>query len=50
MQAREIIARPCALEASAVLRVAKNAWRRDGGKFPLAKYLRESFATLEKEI
>ena len=26
------------------------AWRHDGGKKPLAKYLRESFATLESEM
>jgi hypothetical protein len=32
------------------MRVAMEAWRHDGGKKPLAKYLRESFATLESVI
>jgi AcrR family transcriptional regulator len=38
-----------AMVSIGALRVAKEAWRRDGGKLPLAKYLRESFATLEEE-
>jgi hypothetical protein len=32
------------------MRVVMEAWRRDSDKKPLAKYLRESFATLESEI
>ena len=32
------------------MRVATEAWRPDGGEKPLAKYLRENFATLESEI
>jgi len=32
------------------MRVAMEAWRHDSGKKRLAKYLRESFATLESVI
>jgi len=43
---------PAALQIVAMvsigaLRLAKQTWRQDGGKQPLAKYLQESFATLE---
>jgi AcrR family transcriptional regulator len=39
-----------AMVSIGAMRVAMEAWRHDGGKKPLAKYLRESFATLESEI
>lgn len=32
------------------MRVAKEAWRRDEGRYPLATYLQESFAALEKAV
>jgi hypothetical protein len=39
-----------AMVSIGAMRVAMEAWRQDGGKRPLAMYLRESFATLEAEI
>jgi hypothetical protein len=42
--------RMVAMVSIGAMRVAMEAWRHDGGKKPLAKYLRESFATLESEI
>jgi len=36
-----------AMASIGAMRVAKEAWRQEGGKKPLASYLRESFATLE---
>jgi AcrR family transcriptional regulator len=39
-----------AMVSIGALRVAMEAWRHDGGKKPLEKYLSESFATLESEI
>ena len=39
-----------AMVSIGALRLAKEAWRQEGGKQPLTKYLRESFAALEMEI
>ena len=39
-----------AMVSIGAMRVAMETWRQDGGKRPLEKYLRESFATLEAEI
>jgi AcrR family transcriptional regulator len=39
-----------AMVSIGAMRVAMETWRQDGGKRPLAKYLRESLATLEAEI
>ena len=39
-----------AMVSIGALRLAKEAWRQEGGKQPLTKYLQESFATLEMEI
>jgi AcrR family transcriptional regulator len=40
--------RMVAVVSMGALRVAKEAWRQDQGQHPLEKYLKESFATLEK--
>jgi AcrR family transcriptional regulator len=39
-----------AMVSIGAMRVAMEAWRNEGGKKSLAKYLRETFATLESEI
>jgi AcrR family transcriptional regulator len=39
-----------AMVSIGAMRLAMDAWRKDGGKRPLAKYLRESFIALEAEI
>jgi len=39
-----------AMASIGAMRIAKDTWRRDGGKRPLAQYLQESFAALEREI
>lgn len=39
-----------AMVSIGAMRVAIEAWRQDGGKRPLAKYLRETFANLQAEI
>lgn len=39
--------RMTAMAAIGAMRIAKDAWRRDGRETPLADYLRESFAALE---
>jgi AcrR family transcriptional regulator len=39
-----------AMASIGAMRVAKDTWRREGGKLPLAQYLRETFTTLENEI
>ena len=39
-----------AMVSIGAMRVAMEAWRHEGGKKPLAKYLRETFTTLESEI
>jgi len=36
-----------AMVSIGAMRVAKEAWRQEGGRRPLAEYLRESFAALE---
>ncbi len=42
---RRAAQRIVAMVSIGALRVAMETWGRDGGKNPLAKYLRESFAT-----
>ena len=42
--------RMVAVVSIGALRVAKEAWQRDEGRHPLAKYLTDSFATLQKSI
>jgi AcrR family transcriptional regulator len=42
--------RMVAMVSIGAMRLAMEAWRHDGGKKPLPKYLRENFATLESEI
>jgi AcrR family transcriptional regulator len=42
--------RIAAMVSIGVMRLAMDAWRKDGGKRPLEKYLRESFIALEAEI
>jgi AcrR family transcriptional regulator len=49
-QAKRRAHRMVAMVSIGAMRVAMEAWRHEGGKKPLAKYLRESFATLESEI
>jgi AcrR family transcriptional regulator len=39
-----------AMVSIGAMRVAMEAWQQEGGKRPLAKHLRDSFATLESEI
>ena len=39
-----------AMVSIGAMRLAMETWRQDNGKRPLAKYLRESFATLKAEI
>jgi len=39
-----------AMVSIGAMRLAMEAWRKDGGKRSLAKYLKQSFATLEAEI
>jgi AcrR family transcriptional regulator len=47
---RKASLRIVAMVSIGAMRVAMEGWRQDRGKRPLAKYLRESFATLEAEI
>jgi AcrR family transcriptional regulator len=42
--------RVVAMVSIGTMRVAMEEWRCEGGTKPLAKYLRDSFATLQKEI
>jgi hypothetical protein len=39
-----------AMASMGILRLAMETWRQEGGKRPLAKYLKENFATLETAI
>jgi len=39
-----------AMVSMGALRVAKETWRQEGGKRPLAEYLRDSFAALEEMV
>ena len=39
-----------AMVSIGAMRLAIESWRQENGKRPLAKYLRESFATLKAEI
>jgi AcrR family transcriptional regulator len=47
---RRATLRLVAMASMGVMRVAMQAWRQDGGKRPLMKYLKEYFAALEAEI
>ena len=49
-EANKASLRIAAMVSIGAMRVAKEAWRLDGGKQPMAKYLRESFATLEEIV
>ena len=49
-RARRATLRLVAMVSIGAMRVAMEGWRQDGGKRPLAKYLRENFAALEAEI
>ncbi|MDR3708171.1 MAG: helix-turn-helix domain containing protein [Capsulimonadaceae bacterium] len=48
--AQEASHRIVAMASIGAMRIAKEAWRKDGGKRPLSKYLTESFDAVEKMI
>ena len=47
---RRAALRMVAMVSMGIMRLAMESWRQEGGKRPLAKYLKENFATLEAAI
>jgi AcrR family transcriptional regulator len=47
---RRAALRMVAMVSMGIMRLAMESWRQEGGKRPLAKYLKEAFATLEAAI